>query len=247
MGNCQNNYYLNQDVFLYPTNDGGQLLDFQQGQFYQLDSLGYEMLTLVLNQGIETTLTQIVSEYDVDPETLQTDLTQLLQTLETQKLITSLPSSSSSTNNFTAQLLKPFSRILRSLLNRTTKPTPLTINLLLILSWFSFRYLSWGKTLTLWQQWHPFNPQPDSNVDLQSVDRLIRETAASNLLLPMVCKERALVGYQLLKVFYQLPAKLIIGIQLYPLQLHAWVECNGQILTDDPEHCQQFKVIQTYS
>jgi predicted PurR-regulated permease PerM len=205
------------------------------------------MLTLVLNQGIETTLTQIVSEYDVDPKTLQIDLIQLLQTLETQKLITSHLQSSSSTNNFTAQLLKPLSQILRSWLNPTNEPTSLTINLLLIFSWFSFRYLSWGKTLTLWQQWHPFNPQPDSKVDLQSVDRLIRETAASNLLLPMVCKERALVGYQLLKVFYQLPAKLIIGIQLYPLQLHAWVECNGQILTDDPEHCQQFKIIHTYS
>jgi hypothetical protein len=233
-------YSLNQDVFLYSGDNGGQVLDFQHGQFYQLDSLGYEMLSLILEQGIKSTIAQLSEEYDVTPDRLQTDIHQLIQTLERQKLITRRQASVRPSLPFLtaiAYVLKPLFQ---------SAPNPVTVNLLLVLSWLSFRSLGWGKTLTLWQTFHPQNPIPKKVLDWQQLDTLIRTTAASNILFPMVCKERALVGYQLLKAYYQLPAQLMVGIQLYPFQLHAWVECEGQILTDDPEHCQQFQVLTSY-
>jgi hypothetical protein len=75
---------------------------------------------------------------------------------------------------------------------------------------------------------------------------LVREAAASQLFLPVVCKERALVGYQILRVFYRLPADLIVGIDRHPFQLHAWVECEGRIITDDRAHCETFIPVVSY-
>jgi hypothetical protein len=71
--------------------------------------------------------------------------------------------------------------------------------------------------------------------------------AAAKLFLPMVCKERALVGYHLLRTFYSLPATLVIGIDRYPFQVHAWVECDGKVITDAPEHCESFIPAVRYS
>ena len=139
----------------------------------------------------------------------------------------------------------------RKLLNPGPEPNGITINLLLLMSWLSFRFLDWGTTLDLWQSWHPqeikaeLDPEQTQEI-LTQVDRRIRENAAASFFFPMVCKERALVGYHLLRVFYRLPVQLVIGTALYPLQIHAWVEYEGQIITDDPEHCAYFDPIMTY-
>ena len=63
----------------------------------------------------------------------------------------------------------------------------------------------------------------------------------------MVCKERVLVGYHILRIFYGLPATLVVGIDRYPFQIHAWVECDDKIVTDDPEHCEPFIPVVRYS
>ena len=82
---------------------------------------------------------------------------------------------------------------------------------------------------------------------IEEVDRVVREAAAWKLFLPMVCKERALVGYHILRAFYGLPATLVVGIDRYPFQIHAWVECDDKIVTDDPEHCEPFIPVVRYS
>ena len=61
-----------------------------------------------------------------------------------------------------------------------------------------------------------------------------------------MCKERALVGYHLLHSFYQVPATLMIGVTNDPFEVHAWVEYEGIIITDDPVHCQQFTPVIKY-
>ena len=63
----------------------------------------------------------------------------------------------------------------------------------------------------------------------------------------MNCKERALVGYQILRAVYGLPATLIIGIDEYPFRSHAWVEANDLVITDDFAHCETFTPVARYS
>ena len=251
-------YVYKKNVIVHCRNKQAQLFDFQNGHFYSLDLLGWQMLSSVLEVGFQKTLIALQHLYNVEPDRLEQDLHDLLKELTDYQLIVPVDRNDSAKIKVGDQLRPIMIQILRfqiwlirKLINPGTEPSVITVNLLLLLSWLSFRYLNWGTNLELWQQWHPQEMQTDLNPDqtqqiLTKVDRLIRTNAAGSFFFPMVCKERALVGYHLLRVFYRLPVQLVIGTALYPLQVHAWVAYQGQIITDDPEHCAYFDPIITY-
>ncbi|MBD2665673.1 hypothetical protein B6N60_04528 [Richelia sinica FACHB-800] len=256
---------LNRDVFLFLQDGFSQILDFKHGQFYGLDKVATLMLLLVLEKGVEETVNELTKIYDVTEENIRSDLNKLLKDLEQKKLFVTeiqthnyifnlihswLRITNKIFNKILLLLLKTVSAIFRNLFNHEPTPNRLTVELLLSLSWLSFRLLGWSRTLSLWQHWHRAISTPDTTVStdvFQTVDQMVREAAASKLFLPMVCKERALVGYHLLRTFYGLPATLVIGIDRYPFQVHAWVECNGLVVTDELAHCQPFTPVVRYS
>ncbi|MGB5632161.1 MAG: lasso peptide biosynthesis B2 protein [Waterburya sp.] len=261
----KNTYLLNHDVFLFLQDDIAQLLDFRHGQFYGLDSIGTLMVSLVIDKGTEETVKYIAQSCGVTEEQVGSDLNQLLQNLERKKLIvTQGKASNPFLQWFQAQknqaakpinaillwFLKRISLIIHRLLDKEQTPSRQTVELLLTLSWISFRLLGWSRTIALWQNWHQQVEERDTSDQqevIEEVDRTIREAAAWKLFLPMVCKERALVGYHILRTFYSLPASLVVGVDHYPFQIHAWVECDNKIVTDDPEHCEPFIPVISYS
>ena len=258
-------YSLNQDVFLFIQDGIAQILDFNHGQFYALDTIGTLMVSLVLEHGSEEAVKYITQTYDATEEQVKSDLTKLLQNLEQKKLIIAQGQQINPFLQwFQAQKKKPaklldtillwflnrLSSIIHRLLDNGQTPSRYTVELLLTLSWISFRLLGWSRTISLWQHWHHQGKESDTSVRgevIKEVDRVVREAAAWKLFLPMVCKERALVGYHILRVFYGLPATLVVGIDRYPFQIHAWVECDDKIVTDDPEHCEPFIPVVRYS
>ena len=258
-------YSLNQDVHLFLQDNIAQLLDFRHGQFYGLDPIGTLMVSLILKQGSEETVKYIAQTYGVDEEQVGSDLAQLLKNLEQKKLIVAQGKENNSFFPwFQAQKKKAaklhdaillwffqkISSIFHRLLDKEQIPSRQTVELLLTLSWISFRLLGWSRTIALWQHWHQQIEERDTSDQqevIEEIDRTIREAAAWKLFLPMVCKERALVGYHILRTFYGLPATLIVGVDHYPFQIHAWVKCDDKIVTDDPEHCEPFIPVISYS
>lgn len=307
-------YNLNRDVFLLIEDNLAQILDFDRGQFYALDSIGTLMLSLVLEQGSEEAVKYITQTYDAREEQVKSDLDKLLQNLERKKLIVAQEKQINSflqwfdlqkknTGKLLSAILiwflKRLSSIIHRLLDKEQAPSRFTVELLLTLSWISFRLLGWTRTIHLWQYWHQqveesdisdsgitqlskFRPPSPPNLGgesvqkspkntpsigghggrgfrgqtsnaedckeaIEEVDGVVREAAAWKLFLPMVCKERALVGYHILRTFYGLPATLVVGCDRYPFQIHAWVECDDEIVTDDPQHCEPFIPVVTYS
>ncbi|MBG1243345.1 lasso peptide biosynthesis B2 protein [Nostoc sp. NZL] len=249
-----NNYSLNQDVFIFLQDGIAQILDFSRGQFYGLDKIATLMLLLVLGKGVEETVSELNKIYDVSEENARSDLDTLLQKFKQKKILVTpvksfnwwfylMHSCRTILNKILLSLLKTVSSIFCNLVNPEPTPNRFIVELLLSLSWLSFRLLGWSRTVSLWQHWHGVISLNDTTVTtdiIQTVDRMVREAAASKLFLPMVCKERALVGYHLLRTFYDLPATLVIGIDHYPFQVHAWVECHGLVVTDELAHCQSF-------
>ena len=258
-------YSLNQDVYIFLQDDVAQLLDFRQGQFYGLDPIGTLMISSVLEHGIEETVKSIAQSFGVTEEQVRSDLTQLLQNLAQKKLIIAQGKENNSfvqllkdqkhkaakrLNSIFLWLLKRISSIFHSLFNKELTPSRYTVELLLTLSWVSFRLLGWSRTISLWQHWHQQPEERDISDQkevIAKVDHVVREAAAWKLFLPMVCKERALVGYHILRTFYSLSASLVVGVDHYPFQIHAWVECDDQIITDDTEHCEPFIPVVSYS
>lgn len=259
IANTTNNLYrLNKDVYLFVEDGLGQLLDFRRGQFYGLDAMATLMLSVVLEKGVEEAVTEVVQNYDASESQVRSDLMLLLDNLAQKKLLEKKAINSNGKSSlfpswmvkFALNTLKIVIYGFRRLFNPQSDPNSFTVNVLLSLSWLSFRILGWSRTISLWQQWHsPIEVSEALNKQevIQTVDKMVREAAASKLFLPMVCKERALVGYHLLRSLYGLPATLIVGIDRYPFQVHAWVECNGVIITDDAAHCEPFIPVLQYS
>jgi hypothetical protein len=239
-------------VYLFKHENVINILDFRRGQFYGLDEIASRMIDLILKKSYEETITEIRELYEVPEAQIRGDLTELLNSLiEKKVLVTSPPPEKSADGNLfqtiSLGVLHRISTVLRKIFNPQTDPNAYTVELLLTLSWISLRVLGWSRTIAIWQKWHNYNPKEIGKETIEDLDRLVRETASGKLFLPMVCKERALVAYHLLRSFYDSPATLVIGINNYPFQIHAWVECAGLILTDEPAHCEQFTPVISYS
>lgn len=245
-------YYLNRDVYLFKHENVINILDFRRGQFYGLDAIASRMIDLILEKSYEETITEISELYEVPEAQICGDLTELLNSLIEKKILVTSPPPDKSTNgnlfqNISIAILEKLSLIGRKLLNPQPDPNPYTVEILLTLSWISLRVLGWSRTIAIWQKWHKSYRKEIGKETIENLDRLLRETASEKLFLPMVCKERALVAYHLLRTFYGCPATLMVGIDNYPFQIHAWVECNGLTLTDEPAHCEQFTPVISYS
>lgn len=223
-------YRLKQDVILVLQDGVARLLGLNRGRFYGLDAVGTKMLMLLLEHGSETAAIAIAAEYGVAEDQVRTDVTKLLGDLQRkQLLVCQLPQS-----------------------HNSVTPSRLTTSVLLTLAWISIRTLGWTRTIRLWRRWQrPIDnkaPSGDWETAVQAVDTVVREAAAKHLLLPTIaCKERALVGWHILKSTFGLPAELVIGINLYPFQAHAWVECGSWTVTDDRSHCEMFTPAARYS
>ena len=259
-------HHLNQGVYLVIRDGMAKLVDLERGQFYGLDAIGTMMLSLIFEYGQNETIVRVTQEYDVSEVTVLTDLTELLRELEKKKLLISSKNKNwhfhlskfhlfSKVQQYLISKFFRVGKIKTNILNEPLKqfpdlPSHLQVSLLLVASWFSFRILGWTNTIKLWQRWHCLIDYPNTFAKqevFQAVDLIVREVASQHFLLPMNCKERALVGYQILRAVYGLPATLIIGIDEYPFRSHAWVEGNGLVITDDGAHCETFTAVARYS
>jgi len=267
----ENNYCLNNDVFMVIENGIAQLLDFNRGQFYGLNPIGTLMISLMLEENLQEAVTYIASTYQMSVKEVEKDANNLLKELEGKKLLVFHGKKSHFLGLWIVNLAKrieQFCSVLyiwvlqviglhhknpRQQSSSQTNiiiPNLRAVDLLLSFGWLSFRLIGWNRTIAWWQRSHyPLKKpkKPNAKEIIQTVDRIIGEAAAKKLLFPIACKERALVGYYLLRHFYGLPASLVVGIDRHPFQLHAWVECEGVIVTDDPDHCQPFTPIVRYS
>jgi hypothetical protein len=57
------------------------------------------------------------------------------------------------------------------------------------------------------------------------------------------CLERSVVATWLLRL-HGVPAELIIGVRYVPVQSHAWVEVQGQVVNDRPQYQKFFQVLE---
>ncbi len=267
----EDTYCLNDDVFMIIENGIAQLLDFNRGQFYGLNPIGTLMVSLILEENFPQAVAYIASTYQISVKEVEKDASSLLEKLKQKKLLVNRAKRSHPFWQWVVPLVKKvkqlcsasYSWALQAISSHHKNPLPQsslqtsiiiptlrTVDLLLSFGWLSFRLIGWNRTISCWQQsHHSVNKleKPHTKEIIKTVDRIIGEAAAKKLLFPIACKERALVGYHLLRNFYGLPASLVVGIDRHPFQLHAWVECEGVVVTDDPAHCQPFTPVVRYS
>jgi hypothetical protein len=218
-------YRLERDVTLIQQDGEARLLDMRRGRFYALDELGTRLLALTLEAGPEEAARRVAEDYDVPAEQVRADLDALLGKLQRRRLLGRRAA-------------------------RRRGPARFRCLLLLTAAWLSLRVLGWAGSVRLWRRWH--RPQGVARrpghapAVLQAVDRAVRDAASWHPLNPQ-CKERALVGWHLLRGTFGLPAEMVVGAQLYPFLLHVWVECGASVVTDDRTSCEAYVPVARYA
>jgi hypothetical protein len=233
-------YVLAPDVVLVQVEDGtARLLDLA-GDFYALPATGAEMLQGVLEHGLAPTVAALAEEYAIEPQQVQADLTAMLRQLEERGLLQKGPTRRRRRNFWSMLALVPFLFLIGWL-----PLLRLRAGALLILASLSFACFGWARTVAVWQR----SVRRRSAAALEepavkALDEAVR-SAATWLPLQIACKERAIACWTLAS-WAGMPAKLIVGLELFPLAGHCWCEVGLWTLSDDLDKCEFYSPVLCY-
>ncbi len=239
-------YALAPDVILFPADDGSARLLDLDGSFYSLSETASAMLQGVLAGGPDATVRMTAERYAVDPLLVRGDLEALLESLRRQGLIERADTTARWRNARRRVAVMVMVPLLR-LIGAWHAPGCGTVAALMAFARICTATFGWGPTVDAWRRAiraaSPSLPSTQQTNVVRQVDQAVRRTAAK---LPSVaCKERALSCWYLL-CSRGIPAKLIVGVQLFPLAGHCWCQVDEQILTDFAEHCSSFIPVVRY-
>ncbi len=229
------------DVFRVGEGEESRIVDLRRGRFYAIGTVGAQMIDIAIGQGGDNVAQVVAEEFGVPRATAEQDWKDLRHTLQSAGLLRSKSSRS----------LRASNALERSPRNgktpKCTVPRKPCLSILMAFCWFSLRLFGWARTVRWMRRRHAelnsaTNQGPET---IAAVDGTVRD-AAARLILSPECKERALVAWQILRGRMGLPAVLFVGIRLYPFQAHAWVELQGQCVSDDEARCREFTPIASY-
>jgi hypothetical protein len=236
-------YVLGPHVSLVLAHDGTARLLDMGGGFFALPAIGAEMLVGTLENGSAAAALEVAQRYQVNLGRVQADLAALLQQLQQRGLLRPGQQRRRDLGLWLAQVLVPCLCLVRSLsAGRARVALTLTLTKLALLCF------GWARTVTVWQRHLRRCGPPDSGpVDertVRSLDELVRQAAASHLLL-MACKERALACWALLR-WLGVPATLVVGLEFFPLIGHCWCEAGPWVLSDHEDNCELYTPVIRY-
>lgn len=214
------------DVVLLEHDGRARLLDLRRCRFYALDDVGTVLLTGCIRTGEWNAIYTVSREFDVLANQVSRDWRNLEAKLEHKGLIAR-----------------------REIPVNLRPPGKLLLAFQLALAWICVRLLRWNTVVALWKgrrrrpeySWLADRKQHAIN----ALDWELRRTASKHLL-NTECKELALVAWRILRCRYGLAAELVLGVIPFPFQAHAWVECDGAVISDDHENCKAYETVKRY-
>jgi len=118
----------------------------------------------------------------------------------------------------------------------------------------SLRLVGWSSTLGTWGA--PGRPGwgnarraagngNEGTGDLDAIAVAVTR-AVARYPVPLDCKERALAAFAMARAA-GLPARIVLGISLFPLALHTWCESGGQVVADQLDgYCDRYTPLRIY-
>lgn len=244
---AKNNYLLSPNVLLLLLQDGSARLLDLGGNFYALSQIGAQMLNETLTVGTATAAVRIATEYHAELSQVQNDLHAFLHKLEEDRLISHIQRSQRallSKEILPSLALMPLLRCISiwpaSLERRTWA--------LLALASLSIRLFGWPRTITIWRRYWQKPASSEATIGLEQsvreIDKIVR-TAAAHHPFYVECKERALCCWWIMHSV-GFSAKLVLGVNLFPLECHCWCEMGQFVLSDDQDWCETFIPVLSY-
>jgi hypothetical protein len=244
-------YRLTRDVVLVAVKDGtARLLDLG-GSLFAVSETGAVMLAAALEGQQQEVCDKLAARFKLDREQICADMAELLCDLERQRLVKPPATRHRlwpSLGELLAWLIAP---ILLACVRLSNRWLGTRIWSLLTVSYFATRLFGWTNTIRVWQRY--LSPERsgsgprsgDEDMLLNNITERVTRAIARHPL-NIGCKERALCCWTLARAA-GLPARIVLGIDLFPFALHCWCESRSQILADRYEgRCDRYTPILAY-
>jgi len=236
-------YGLRPDVLLLLLEDGtARLLDLD-GDIYALSPTAATMLDEALRYEVAAIVRGIAARYCIDQRQAEADTRAFLSQLEQKRLIRRVRPTATTVRSTPPRWVVTLLRMIHAW------PTSLSsqATALLTVAYFANRWSGWTGALGAWRCYYSrqsLSSDDSSTQQIGAIDQAVRTIAARHPL-KIGCKERALCSWGLARGAGQ-PAKLILGVELFPMACHCWCQLGPRIIGDDAERCVRFTPVADY-
>ncbi len=235
--------------------DGSARIVDLDGAVAALDATATTMMEAALRFGEAGAVAELAGAFGVEPQRITTDLHAVLGDLVARGALSSdasgLPRHASRTRRLVAWALSALAvRWVGADRARGIQP-----RYALTAAYLSQRLAGWSCTLAAWSAlgrpgWgnarRPAGNSSDGTGDLDAIAVAVTRAVARHPF-PLDCKERALAAFALARAV-GFPARIVLGISLFPLALHAWCESGGQVVADQLDGCcDRYTPLRVYS
>ena len=239
-------YQLHPEVVWIARPDGSARLMHMSANVCAIDADSTVLLTSILERGLERSATELAAREAIDVGEARQDVRDFVADLCKQKLIQPIQHRTSPLDQVrdgAARALVPGAIRLANLAARTLNGR---IRGLLWAAKWTVAQFGWARAI---REWERVYPQPAAEKlatieELDTIDHSVRQAAARSLF-GVECKERSLVCLALARGS-GIPAQLIVGVAHNPMQGHVWVEAQGRVISDDPDHYRSFEPVARY-
>jgi len=245
-------YCLSENVFFVVAEDGtGRLLDLA-GNVCAITTTGTVMLEMVLRgQDFDRACDALADRFRADLQQVYRDMKAFLLDLERQHLLAPPGSTRRRTWSVGRKLCWLIAPILYLCAFKPDRWLKAKVWVLLTVAYISTRAFGWPNTVSVWESCTSprLGRQGKSSDDggmLSTIDAVATRAIARHPL-NLGCRERALCCQALARAA-GLPAKIVLGIELFPFALHCWCESRSRILADRYEgRCDRYTPLAVYS
>jgi hypothetical protein len=211
-------------------------MDRHRGTYFTLNEVGGRVWELIgAGATVAEVIERLLDEYDVPRARVEQDVAATLRKLFDDRLLTSEPPPVARPVESTS---RPAARS-----RKTTEPgIPSVFRCGLLIAWFKSLLRIRGFLSTLeWIRRRVERLPATTEAELGTVKGVEYAVAMAGAFYPgrAKCLEQSLTLYYLLRR-QGVAAVYCQGVQPYPFQAHAWIEYQGEIINDVPEHARFF-------
>lgn len=239
-------YQLHPDVVWIARPDGSTRLMHMSANVCAIDAESTALLASIIEVGPERSASELAARCEVDEAAAREDVGDFITGLRKQKLIQPLQHRKSSLEHVRDGAARALVPAVVRLIDLVTWNLRGKVRGLLWTARWAVAQFGWARAVREWERVYP-QPAADTPASverLETIDHAVRQ-AASRSLIGVECKERSLVCLALARQS-GIRAQLIVGVSHNPMQGHVWVEAEGRIISDDPEHYRSFDPVARY-
>jgi hypothetical protein len=239
------NIGLSPDVVLYSVDDGSSRLVDMDGSTHALSQSATELLEAALQWGVDVAAQRVAARYGVDARDVRNDLDIMSSDLQRRGVLMDPTARPPLFRRVRRSLAIGAMGVTLRLARRRFDVGRTDMRAALLLARASVAVFGFGSTIAAWGG-TPGARESGSRASHDDIARLGRAVRDSENRLPSIdCKERALVCWRCARLAGA-DARLVVGLQLYPLGAHTWCRVGELFVGDTEASCANYTPIAEY-